>query len=84
MLPFQSGSADAWLYDTLETHLDADQFTRVRGRGGSVNQWVSAGTMLTAGGLFSIDHRLPFLAGGILVGLSIPVAPGSRATPHEP
>lgn len=70
---FQSGSADAWLYDALETHLDADRFTRVRGRGGSVNQWVSAGTMLTAGGLFGIDHRLPFLAGGILVGLSIPV-----------
>ncbi|EMA49872.1 MFS transporter [Halococcus salifodinae] len=69
---FQSGSADAWLYDALETHLDEAEYTRVRGRGGSVNQWVSAATMLTAGGLYSIDHRLPFLAGALLV-LSIPV-----------
>lgn len=70
---FQSGSADAWLYDALETHLDERRYTRVRGRGGSVNRWVSAGTMLTAGTLYSVDPRLPFLAGGTLVALSIPV-----------
>ncbi|WP_049902658.1 MFS transporter [Halococcus agarilyticus] len=70
---FQSGSADAWLYDALETRLDEGEYTRVRGRGGSVNQWVSAATMLTAGGLYSIDHRLPFIAGALLLALSIPV-----------
>lgn len=70
---FQSGSADAWLYDALEARLDEDQYTTVRGRGGSVNQWVTAATMLTAGGLYSIDRRLPFLAGAVLVSVSIPV-----------
>lgn len=70
---FQSGSADAWLYEALATHLDDERYTSVRGQGSSVTHWVSAGTMLTAGGLYSIDHRLPFLAGGVLVGLSIPV-----------
>lgn len=83
---FQSGNSDAWLYDALETHLDDERYTTVRGQGGSVTHWVSAGTMLTAGGLYSIDHRLPFLVGGVLVGLSIPVVlsfPEARVESEE-
>ena len=83
---FQSGSADAWLYDALEACLDEDQYTTVRGRGGSVNQWVTAVTMLTAGGLYSIDRRLPFLAGAVLVSVSIPVLlsfPNTKADAND-
>jgi len=72
-LAFRSGSGDAWLYEILEERLDEGEFTRVRGRGGSVNQWLSAATMLTAGALYSYDPRLPFLAGGLLLASSIPV-----------
>lgn len=70
---FQSGSDDAWLYEALEDRSDEGQYTRIRGRGGSVNQWVTAGTTLVAGGLYSLDPRLPFLAGGLLVVSSIPI-----------
>ncbi len=70
---FRSGSDGAWLYDALADRAEEGQYTRIRGRGGSVNQWVSAGTMLAAGGLYSLDPRLPFLAGGLLVVSSIPV-----------
>jgi MFS family permease len=70
---FQSGTGDAWLYDTLKNRMDENQYTRVRGRGGSVNMWVSAATMLTAGALYSIKPTLPFLAGGVLLSLGVPV-----------
>ncbi|EMA41971.1 MFS transporter [Halococcus hamelinensis] len=70
---FQSGSDDAWLYEALEDRSDESQYTRIRGRGGSVNQWMTAGTTLVAGGLYSLNPRLPFLAGGLLVASSIPV-----------
>ncbi|SIR80970.1 Major Facilitator Superfamily protein [Haladaptatus litoreus] len=72
-IAFQSGSGDAWLYDTLQDRLREAEYTRVRGRGGSVNQWVSAGTMLTAGFLYSLDPRLPFVAGGLLLLSGVPV-----------
>ncbi len=72
-LAFQSGSGDAWLYDTLEDQLREEEYTRVRGRGGSVNQWTSAGTMLTAGVLYSFDPRLPFVAGGLLLVSAVPI-----------
>lgn len=70
---FNSGSADAWLYETLKARLDEEEYTRVRGRGASANQWFSAATMLTAGWLFSINPILPFVAGGLLNALGIPV-----------
>jgi MFS family permease len=63
---FRSGSGDAWLYETLEERLDEGQYTRVRGRGGSVNMWVSAATMLAAGVLYDVRPVLPFVAAGVL------------------
>lgn len=72
-LAFRSGSGDAWLYDALQEQLREDEYTRIRGCGGSIHQWVSAGTMLAAGALYSLDPRLPFLAGGLLIASSIPV-----------
>ncbi|WP_232703369.1 MFS transporter [Halobacterium wangiae] len=82
-LAFRSGSGDAWLYETLEERLDEGEFTRVRGRGGSVNQWLSAATMLAAGALYSYDPRLPFLAGGLLLASSIPVLLSMPETNHQ-
>lgn len=70
---FRSGSDDAWLYDVLEERSTESQYTRIRGYGESINQWVTAGTMLVAGGLYSFDPRLPFLAGGSLFMSSIPI-----------
>jgi len=72
-LAFRSGSGDAWLYDTLREHLREERYTRIRGRGGSVNRWASAASMLAAGVLYDVDPRLPFLAGGLLLASSIPV-----------
>lgn len=63
---FRSGAGAAWLYETLEDRLDESAYTHVRGRGGSVNRWVGAGTMLAAGPLYGVDNRLPFLAAGLL------------------
>ena len=81
---FQSGSADAWLYDALDDGEEA--YTRVRGRGGSIDLWVTAGSMLVAGLLYELDPRLPFLATGALAALSIPVVlafPGTAAAPDD-
>lgn len=83
---FRSGSDDAWLYDVLEERDMDAQYTRIRGRGGSVNQWVTAGTALAAGGLYGLDPRLPFLAGGVLVASSIPIVrslPSTSAGPDD-
>lgn len=79
----RSGSGDAWLYDTLSERLDESRYTRVRGRGGAVNQWVSAAAMLTAGALYQLDPRLPFLAGGLLLSSSVPVIASMPETDHQ-
>ncbi|WP_135823566.1 MFS transporter [Halorussus ruber] len=70
---FRSGSGDAWLYETLEDRLDEQQYTRVRGRGGSVNMWVSAATMLAAGVLYDVRPVLPFVAAGVLNSTAVAV-----------
>ncbi len=82
-LAFRSGSGDAWLYDALDARLRADEYTRVRGRGGAIGQWTSAATMLAAGALYELDPRLPFVAGGVLVLASIPVVASMPATDHR-
>ncbi|WP_435127315.1 MFS transporter [Halobaculum sp. D14] len=66
---FNSGSSDAWLYETLDEHLDGSEFTRVRGRAGAVERWTSVATMLVGGVLYGVDPRLPFAAS---VALSLP------------
>jgi MFS family permease len=82
-MAFRSGSSDAWLYETLAERLNESQFTRVRGRGGAVTQWVSAASMLVAGVLYSVDPRLPFVAGGVLLTASIPVLLSMPQTEHH-
>lgn len=77
-LTFRSGSMDAWLYDTLDERLDADDFSHVRGRGDAVQQWASAVTMVAGGLLYGLDPTYPFVAAvafnglGFLALLSLP------------
>lgn len=72
-LTFRSGSADAWLYDTLAAEADTDEgaFVRVRGRGGSVRQGITVVTMLAGAALYGVDPRLPFVASAALNGAGI-------------
>lgn len=59
---FVSGSADAWLYETLQERLAEAEYTRVRGRGGAVGQWAMAATMVGGGLLYVVDPVYPFVA----------------------
>ena len=70
---FQSGSGDAWLFDALENVDAADRFTHVRGRGSAVAQWVGAATMIAGGLLYIADPVYPFLAGGAMSAVGIPI-----------
>jgi MFS family permease len=68
---FRSGAGEAWLYDLLEERLDESPYPRVKGRGGSINQWVTAGSMLVAGVLYELDPTLPFVVGAAVSGLGV-------------
>ncbi len=70
---FRSGTNEAWLYDVLKDRFDEERYTHVRGRGGAVNMWTSAGTMLVAGVLYGLDPRLPFVAAATLNALGVVV-----------
>lgn len=59
---FQSGSGDAWLYDTLDDKGKTELFTHVRGRGGAIRKWVGASTMIAGGFLYTVEPVYPFLA----------------------
>jgi MFS family permease len=69
---FVSGSADAWLYETLAEHLDTESFTTVRGRATAVTRWVSVVTTLAGGGLYVLDPRYPFVAATVVSLAGIP------------
>ena len=59
---FRSGSADAWLYDTLAERESSERYTHVRGRATSAF-YVSAATTALAGGLlYEVRPSLPFFA----------------------
>ncbi len=70
---FRSGSADAWLYDTLTDELSADQFAHVRGRGQSVALLVGVVGSVVGGYLGDIDLAYPFLVAAGITGIGIPV-----------
>ncbi|WP_049926692.1 MFS transporter [Halopiger goleimassiliensis] len=65
-LALQSGTADAWLYDTLSEALRDEEFTRIRGRGGAVYQWTSGVTMILGGFLYVVHPTYPFFASAVL------------------
>jgi MFS family permease len=81
-MTFASGSVDAWLYDTLDERLDADSFTRVRGRGAAMMQWTSVLTAVGGGLLYVFDPTWPFVAsfGLNVLGLAVVFSlPANRA-----
>ncbi|RRJ31810.1 MFS transporter [Halocatena pleomorpha] len=64
-LTFRSGSIDAWLYDILGERSDADQFSRVRGRGDAIQNWTAAISMVGGGLLYGIEPTYPFIAAAV-------------------
>jgi MFS family permease len=65
---FVSGSASAWLYDTLTEHDLDEEFTHVTGRAGAVSNWAQTVAMLSGGVLYVVNPYYPFYAA---VGLSL-------------
>ncbi|MFC6725719.1 MFS transporter, partial [Halobium palmae] len=63
---FVSGSASAWLYDTLDEHGLDGEFTHVSGRAGAISKWVSTVAMIAGGLLYVVDHLYPFVAAVVL------------------
>lgn len=66
---FQSGSEDAWLYDTLTDDLSEGEFVRVRGRGESAALAVGAVAAVVGGYLGSIDLSYPWFVASAVTGL---------------
>lgn len=70
---FASGTEEAWLYETLADHLDANEFTRIRGRGRAIGSWAMAATMVVSGFLYVGNVEWPFLAAAGVGVLSVAV-----------
>ncbi|WP_435346119.1 MFS transporter [Haloarchaeobius sp. HRN-SO-5] len=62
----QSGSTDAWLYETLDRDDADDAFAHVRGRGQSLTLVSGAVAAVGGGYLGSVDLRYPFFVTGVL------------------
>ncbi|WP_435359171.1 MFS transporter [Haloarchaeobius sp. DFWS5] len=62
----QSGSTDAWLYETLDRRDDSDAFAGVRGRGQSLTLASGALGAVVGGYLGAANLRWPFYATGAL------------------
>ena len=59
---FVSGSASAWLYDTLSEHDIEEKFTHISGRAGAISNWAQAVAMVSGGVLYVLDPYYPFIA----------------------
>lgn len=70
---FASGTEEAWLYETLADRLDANEFTRIRGRGRAIGSWAMAATMVVSGFLYVGNVEWPFLAAAAVGVLSVAV-----------
>ncbi|MFC5970361.1 MFS transporter [Halomarina salina] len=80
---FRTGSADAWLYDSLAEADATDAFTRVRGRGFSAYLVTAGVTALAGGVLYEVGHSLPFVAAAVtslLSGLVVLTLPEPAVT----
>ncbi|MDL0130191.1 MFS transporter [Halobacterium salinarum] len=67
---FISGSASAWLYDTLQEHDSADEFTRISGRGRAIGLYVGAVGVVLGAVLYTVDRSYPFVAGIVTAALA--------------
>jgi MFS family permease len=63
---FVSGSATAWLYDSLKEHDIEDEYTRISGRARAIAQWVSAASLVVGGFLYAMNRFYPFYAGVVM------------------
>ncbi len=70
---FRSGTKDAWLYDLLAAHGDADDFARVEARGSTFLLATSAAGAVAGGVLYGVDPGWPFLVNAGLAALGLPV-----------
>ena len=74
----QSGSVDAWLYETLDEQERAGDFTEVRGRGSAIRLWFGAVMMILGAILYTFQPEYPYIAAtiisavGILVLITLP------------
>lgn len=80
---FHSGTHDAWLYELLVGAGEADEFTRVHGRGSSALLVVSAAGALVGAVLYTVDPTAPFIANAALIGLGIPMLARFPATSDD-
>ncbi|MFC7082113.1 MFS transporter [Halorussus caseinilyticus] len=85
---FRSGTADAWLYDTLKARMDEDDFARVRGRGNAVMYVVMGATGVLGGYIAEAWMPAAYLASAAVTATSVPVllsfpesTPGKETTP---
>lgn len=70
---FVSGSASAWLYDTLQEHDLDGEFTHISGRAGAISSWVMTVALISGGLLYVLDPYYPFIAGVILAVVNVGV-----------
>lgn len=70
---FRSGSADAWLYDVLDDRMDAEDFSRVKGRGWSVRLVTTAVTSVLGSALAAWHWQAPFVANAALLLVGVPL-----------
>ena len=68
---FISGSASAWLYDTLQEHDIEDEFTRISGRGRAIGLYVGAAGCVIGAALYTVNRFYPFVAGIVAAALAI-------------
>lgn len=65
---FKSGTQEAWLYDTLKAQADEERFAYHAGRASAIATLVHGVAALIGGALYSLDHSLPWLFEGAVVG----------------
>jgi len=70
---FRSGTADAWLYDTLKARMDEDDFAAVRGRGNAVMYVVTGATGVLGGYIADAWMPAAYLSSAAVTALSVPV-----------
>jgi MFS family permease len=70
---FRSGTKDAWLYELLAGHGDADEFARIEGRGSTVLLTTSAAGAVAGGIMYGIWPELPFIANAALAVSGLPI-----------
>lgn len=70
---FVSGSASAWLYDTLQEHDLDGEFTHISGRAGAISSWVMTVALISGGLMYVLNPYYPFIAGVCLAVVNVAV-----------